>query len=68
MAQTQKEEIKSPELKENKPTNVNINTVEEQEKPDTTRKTPEREKIERMERERSPVKVESAEANSTCGM
>lgn len=52
-----------PEQKENKPSPTSAMEVE-QEKPDTTRKTPE---TESAERERSPVRVESAEANSTCG-
>ncbi|XP_023949501.2 titin isoform X2 [Bicyclus anynana] len=54
-----------PIVKENRPT-VTVTNEMQQEKPDTTRKTPEREKLE-PKRDRSPIKVESAEANSTCG-
>ncbi|XP_039765501.1 titin-like isoform X2 [Pararge aegeria] len=54
-----------PVVREDIPTTV-VTTEAQQEKPDTTRKTPEREKIE-TKRDRSPIKVESAEANSTCG-
>ena len=62
----QKPETKLPEQTENKPAHAEA----EQEKPDTTRKSPETEKVdktENVERDRSPVRVESAEANSTCG-
>nr|XP_034826247.1 titin-like [Maniola hyperantus] len=55
----------TPVVKEDKPTTTVI-TEPQQVKPDTTRKTPEKVEPERK-RERSPIKVESVEANSTCG-
>ncbi|XP_050356472.1 sporozoite surface protein 2-like [Nymphalis io] len=67
-----KEEIKQTDTKEDKQSIAFTNDTQ-QVKPDTTRKTPEREKEteiaeEKKEtRDRSPIKVvESAEANSTC--
>ncbi|XP_047539205.1 titin-like isoform X1 [Vanessa atalanta] len=67
-----KEEIKQTDVKDVKQSTVYANDTQ-QVKPDTTRKTPEREKEtevveeKKEKRDRSPIKVvESAEANSTC--